>query len=88
MDFLTIPEFIARLPRLRSVEQVRRWIREGKIQPAPILDGREYLIDPTAEKRDPTEIKRSGNAHPANHSLMTRIKNGKEKKTRQPRPAA
>ncbi|HBC7418504.1 TPA: excisionase [Serratia marcescens] len=88
MPLLTIPEFIARLPKPRSVEQVRRWIRAGKIQPPPILNGREYLIDPAAEKRDPSQIKHFGNTRPDNNSLTTRIKNGKEKKTRQPRPAA
>ena len=37
-------EWNKRLPRPRSHETVRRWIRAGKIYPAPVLDGREYLL--------------------------------------------
>lgn len=42
---LTLKEWNSRLPRPRSEETVRRWVREGKIYPAPVKDGREYLFD-------------------------------------------
>ncbi|BBI92797.1 excisionase-like domain-containing protein [Serratia symbiotica str. Tucson] len=45
---LTIPEFINTLPRRKSEETIRRWIRAGKIEPQPKLFGREYLILDTA----------------------------------------
>lgn len=42
---LTLKEWNSRLPHPRSEETVRRWVREGKIYPAPVKDGREYLFD-------------------------------------------
>lgn len=49
---LTLKEWNSRLPRPRSEETVRRWIRAGKIYPAPVLDGREYLFDENAVRID------------------------------------
>lgn len=49
---LTLKEWNSRLPRPRSEETVRRWIRAGKIHPAPVLDGREYLFDENAVRID------------------------------------
>jgi len=45
---LTLKEWNNLLPRPRSLETVRRWVRAGKIYPAPVLDGREYLVDESA----------------------------------------
>jgi predicted site-specific integrase-resolvase len=50
---LTLKEWNSRLPRPRSEETVRRWVRAGKIYPAPVLDGREYLFDENAVRIDP-----------------------------------
>ncbi|WP_087943415.1 excisionase [Candidatus Regiella insecticola] len=36
------------------MEQVRRWVRSGVIQPPPRLDGREYLVKADAVKIDLT----------------------------------
>ncbi|EGY29013.1 MULTISPECIES: excisionase [Candidatus Regiella] len=41
-------------PRPRCMEQVRRWVRSGVIQPPPRLDGREYLVKADAVKIDLT----------------------------------
>lgn len=78
--FITLKEWNSRLPRPRNLETVRRWIRTGKIAPAPVLDGREYLIDETAErvntKCSPTS------------KLLQRIKNGTNQKPRKARSSA
>lgn len=50
---LTLKEWNNLLPRPRSLETVRRWIRAGKIYPAPVLDGREYLFDESAVRINP-----------------------------------
>ncbi|WP_337261249.1 MULTISPECIES: excisionase [unclassified Serratia (in: enterobacteria)] len=50
---LTLKEWNNLLPRPRSLETVRRWIRAGKIYPAPVLDGREYLFDENAVRINP-----------------------------------
>ncbi|WP_199062157.1 excisionase [Serratia sp. ASV30] len=49
---LTLREWNSRLPRPRSEETVRRWIRAGRIYPAPVIDGREYLFDEYAVRID------------------------------------
>ena len=57
---LTLKEWNSRLPRPRSEETVRRWVREGKIYPAPVKDGREYLFDENSvrinEQKDRTPL--------------------------------
>lgn len=78
---LTLGEWNNRLPRPRSHETVRRWIRAGRIYPAPVLDGREYLFDERAVKID---LKTQ---RPPMNTLLTRIKNGPESKPRAARPA-
>jgi len=50
---ITLREWNARQPLPRGMEQVRRWVRAGRLYPAPILDGREYLIEEDAVKIDP-----------------------------------
>ncbi|WP_419235844.1 excisionase [Serratia fonticola] len=50
---LTLREWNSRLPRPRSEETVRRWVRAGKIYPVPVLDGREYFFDENAVRIDP-----------------------------------
>jgi predicted site-specific integrase-resolvase len=75
MGLITLKEWNARLPRPRCLEQVRRWIRDGKIYPMPVLDGREYLFDENARKINPRDPgKSSGTA-----TLMNRVKNNGKK---------
>lgn len=52
MALITLSEWNQRQPRPRCIEQVRRWVRAGRIQPSPKLDGREYLVDENAVKID------------------------------------
>lgn len=77
---LTLGEWNSRLPRPRSHETVRRWIRAGKIFPAPVLDGREYLFDEWAERID-TKCSPSS-------ELLQRINNGTHQKPRKARSPA
>ncbi|EFI2702672.1 excisionase, partial [Escherichia coli] len=42
--YLTLQEWNARQRRQRSLETVRRWVRECRIFPPPVKDGREYLF--------------------------------------------
>ncbi|HFZ1100385.1 TPA: excisionase [Raoultella ornithinolytica] len=39
MALITLKEWNQRQPRPRSLETVRRWVRESKIYPAPKKDG-------------------------------------------------
>jgi len=56
-DYITLREWNARQIRPRSMEQVRRWVRAGKLYPPPYLEGHEYLIHETAVKINPTQPK-------------------------------
>lgn len=67
---LTLKEWNSRLPRPRSEETVRRWVREGKIYPAPVKDGREYLFDENSVR-----INKQKNRTP----LLERIHNDQRK---------
>ncbi|EBW7999810.1 excisionase [Salmonella enterica subsp. enterica serovar Mgulani] len=67
---LTLKEWNSRLPRPRSEETVRRWVREGKIYPAPVKDGREYLFDENAVRI---------NAQKTRMPLLARIHNAQRK---------
>ncbi|HDR2892316.1 TPA: excisionase [Enterobacter asburiae] len=80
MGLITLKEWNARQPRPRCLEQVRRWVREGKIYPAPILDGREYLFDERARKI-------TSHSTSAANSLLNRVNNGKKQKLSTPRPS-
>ncbi|NIY47324.1 excisionase [Cedecea colo] len=71
--YLTLPEWNARQRKPRSLETVRRWVRECRIVPAPTKDGREYLFDENAVKVDPLQ-------HPTG-SLLKRIRYGKKAKS-------
>ncbi|HGE8281589.1 TPA: excisionase [Serratia marcescens] len=77
---LTLGEWNKRLPRPRSHETVRRWIRAGKIYPAPVLDGREYLFDEQAVRIDTPCSPTS--------ELLQRITNGTNQKPRKARSPA
>ncbi|EEQ2022077.1 excisionase [Escherichia coli] len=51
--YLTLQEWNARQRRPRSLETVRRWVRECRIFPPPVKDGREYLFHESAVKVEP-----------------------------------
>lgn len=70
--YLTLPEWNARQLRPKSLETVRRWVRECRISPPPIKDGREYLFHESAVKVN--------NSSATTGSLLKRIKNGKKAK--------
>jgi hypothetical protein len=70
--YLTLPEWNARQRKPRSIETVRRWVRECRIVPAPVKDGREYLFHERAVKIDPSELQTG--------SLLKRIRHGKKAK--------
>ncbi|MFS8323828.1 excisionase, partial [Escherichia coli] len=57
----------------RSLETVRRWVRECRIFPPPVKDGREYLFHESAVKVDLNR--------PVTGSLLKRIRNGKKAKS-------
>ncbi|QVP48892.1 excisionase [Salmonella enterica subsp. salamae] len=70
--YLTLPEWNQRQPRPRSIETVRRWVRECRISPPPLKDGREYLFHENAVKID-VKNKPTGR-------LLKRIRDGKKAK--------
>ncbi|EOT1889963.1 excisionase [Citrobacter werkmanii] len=70
--YLTLPEWNARQRRPRSLETVRRWVRDCLIYPPPEKDGREYLFHEKAVKINRNKV--------ATGSLVKRIKNGKTQK--------
>ncbi|RXK32663.1 hypothetical protein BBD39_11350 [Arsenophonus endosymbiont of Bemisia tabaci Asia II 3] len=47
---ITLAEWNARRDRPRRMDTVRGWVRNGLIQPPPIKDGREYLVEENAIK--------------------------------------
>lgn len=47
---ITLAEWNARRDRPRRMDTVRIWARNGLIQPSPIKDGREYLVEEYAIK--------------------------------------
>lgn len=47
---ITLAEWNARRDRPRRMDTVRGWVRNGLIQPPPIKDGREYLVEEYAVK--------------------------------------
>ncbi|END9753840.1 excisionase [Escherichia coli] len=71
--YLTLQEWNARQRRPRSLETVRRWVRECRIFPPPVKDGREYLFHESAVKVDLNR--------PVTGSLLKRIRNGKKVKS-------
>ncbi|MEK0204476.1 excisionase [Klebsiella michiganensis] len=72
MALITLKEWNARQPRPRSLETVRRWVRQSKIYPAPKKDGVEYLFQETAVKVEPSQS--------STCNLLRRITGGKKKK--------
>ncbi|MBN6673567.1 excisionase [Escherichia coli] len=55
--YLTLQEWNARQRRPRSLETVRRWVRECRIFPPPVKDGREYLFHESAVKVDLRKVR-------------------------------
>lgn len=54
MSMLTLPEWdLALFNGRHSINTLRNWARTGRIQPAPQLVGREYLVDPKAKYVNP-----------------------------------
>lgn len=47
---ITLAEWNARRDRPRRMDTVRGWVRNGLIQPPPVKDGREYLVEEYAIK--------------------------------------
>lgn len=55
---ITLAEWNAKRDRPRRMDTVRGWVRNGLIQPPPVKDGREYLVEEYAIKVNSlTEIK-------------------------------
>ncbi len=78
MAYITLSEWNRRQPRPRFMETVRRLVRSGMIFPAPIRDGREYLVDENACKLTQNKnLSSSTYLHPA---LLSRIKHGTPEK--------
>jgi len=78
MSYITLREWNARLPLPRNMEVVRRWIRKGMIYPAPVIDGRTYLIQENAIKINPSKPKQIASEN--NKLILTeRIKNKRHK---------
>lgn len=76
MALITLSEWNKRQPRPRCMEQVRRWVRAGRIQPSPQLDGREYLVDERAVKIDLCD--HLPNRHHHKESLKERVLHGRK----------
>ncbi|MGL9722151.1 excisionase [Symbiopectobacterium sp.] len=61
------------------METVRRLVRNGMIFPAPIRDGREYLVEENACKLTQNKnLNSSGYPHP---TLLSRIRHGTPEKS-------
>lgn len=76
----TVREFASK--HRRSDETVRRWISAGKIYPAPIFDGYQYLIHPSAQKITNYEKLNSTISLNNNCKLLKRIEtDGKKQKS-------
>jgi len=74
MSLVTLQEWNNLQPRPRSIEQVRRWVRAGKLYPPPYLDGREYLIQDYAVKIDPRNPKQIAAVYKDKKNLVQRMK--------------
>jgi len=79
MSLITLYEWGQRLPVPRSMETLRRWVRAGKVYPAPAFDGYQYLVEEKAVKLASActvqqYVRQSGD------SLTTRINNGRTEK--------
>lgn len=72
--YLTLKEWNSRQLRPRNPETVRRWVRECKIFPPPIKDGREYLFHESATKIEST--------HHTPGELLQRIRDVRTEKKR------
>ncbi|MEQ0277296.1 excisionase [Klebsiella sp. CN_Kp100] len=71
--YLTLQEWNARQPIPRSLETVRRWVRECLIYPAPKKVGRDYVFHEKARR-----VERPAKAN----SIIKRINDGKKKELR------
>ncbi|HHS9647464.1 TPA: excisionase [Klebsiella oxytoca] len=79
MALITLKEWNDRQPRPRSLETVRRWVRSGRIQPPPQLDGREYLVEDCAIKVN-LNNQYFSSQHNKKLSLRERIQHGRTEK--------
>ncbi|HDR2587320.1 TPA: excisionase [Enterobacter ludwigii] len=83
MALITLKEWNSRQPRPRSMEQVRRWVRSGRIQPPPHMDGREYLVEDHAVKINLNERYFAPIRNISKPSLRERIQYGRPEKKSQ-----
>lgn len=79
MSLITLYEWGQRLPVPRSMETLRRWVRAGKVYPAPDFDGYQYLVEEKAVKLTSACTGQKRARQPGD-SLTTRIKNGRTEK--------
>ncbi|QZN96343.1 excisionase [Symbiopectobacterium purcellii] len=78
MAYITLSEWNRRQTRPRCMETVRRLVRSGMIFPAPIRDGREYLVEENACKL--TQNKNIGPSSALHPTLLSRIRHGTPEK--------
>lgn len=68
-----------------SLSTLRRWVRNGRIYPAPELHGKEYKLQPDSIYVDPSKKKLRQKSvrqkTPAKGSLLERIKHGEQAST-------
>ncbi|MFS1538996.1 MAG: excisionase [Candidatus Phlomobacter fragariae] len=75
---ITLAEWNARRNRPRRMDTVRNWARNGLIQPPPIKDGREYLVEEYA-------IKINSIREISNSNLLQRIGHAQNQKSQKQR---
>ncbi|WP_367273040.1 excisionase [Candidatus Symbiopectobacterium sp.] len=78
MVYITLSEWNRRQPRPRCMETLRRAARNVRFDPPEIFEGREYLVDETAER-----VSRNNSLHSSNpikSLLVSRIKHGTPEK--------
>lgn len=78
MAYITLSEWNRRQARPRCMETLRRAARNVRFDPPAIFEGREYLVDETAERASRNNTRHS--SKPINSSLVSRIKHGTPKK--------
>ncbi|HAV1918816.1 TPA: excisionase [Enterobacter hormaechei subsp. steigerwaltii] len=68
-----------------SLSTLRRWTREGRIYPAPELDGKEYKVQPDAIYVDPRKknlrAKPKHTKLPSGGTLLERLTHGEKAST-------
>jgi Excisionase-like protein. len=65
-----------------SLSTLRRWVRQGRIYPAPELHGKEYKVQPDAIYVDPIKknlrIKAKHSKLPSGGTLLERLTHGEK----------